>query len=563
MPQGNAFSILGHDCGGITEYAYVTGFDDTVDPAAGYPTGYIKLLTRCGGSGKGGGGGTTTYTAWTADTWDLTGTLLSYSRDTSGTPSVDPSFSATDPLTGNQIDNSPSPCPGTGGTGSTAYACLQWASSFTPRPRVTGVSPTLGPATGSTTVTISGDAFSAATAVYFGSNLASFTINSDTSITAISSADTSGTSPDTMDVTVVSPGGTSFTGSTDHFTYYAQPSITGVSPNSGPAGGGYYVTVTGTNFVGTTGVNAGDVATAFQVIDNGTLSVYIPASDSGPGDGMSITVITPGGTSPNTPADQFTYGGSTGGGCSGACVSIGDASILEGNTGTRSLSFPVTLSQPSNATVTLDYQTSDTTATGGPGPAAGVDYQTKTGTLTFALNTKTGLTPVEKWVTIPVYGDTLVEPDETLLVTLSNVSGSYNLGRAVGTGTIVNDDGITTGLTAGVGDGSIVVATSGSQSLKLPVTISQAAASTVTIDYTVTPTAGSMYSATAAGGGDYGGKTSGMLTFLAGATSKLITIPIWPKTSPTGNAGFTITLSNATGPASIIRTTGTGSILAG
>jgi hypothetical protein len=159
-------------------------------------------------------------------------------------------------------------------------------------------------------VTISGDGFTAATQVYFGTTpvpAGLFTINSDTSITASAPADTSGTSPDTLDVTVVSAGGTSFTSSSDQFTSYAQPTITGVSPNSGPPSGGYYVTVTGTNFVGTTSVNVGDTVTAFQVLDNDTLSVYIPGSDSGPGDSASITVTSPGGTSPNTSADQFTY----------------------------------------------------------------------------------------------------------------------------------------------------------------------------------------------------------------------------------------------------------------
>jgi hypothetical protein len=110
-----------------------------------------------------------------------------------------------------------------------------------------------------------------------------------------------------LDVTVVSPGGASFTNSGDQFTTYVQPSITGLSPNSGPAGGGYYVTVTGTSFIGTTSVNVGDTVTAFQVIDNSTLNVYIPGSDSGPGDSTSIKVTTPGGTSPSTPADHFTY----------------------------------------------------------------------------------------------------------------------------------------------------------------------------------------------------------------------------------------------------------------
>ena len=302
MPQGTAFSILGHDCGGIKEYAYVTGFDNTIDPAAGYPTGSINLSTHCGGSGKGGGPGTT-YTAWTSDTWDLTGALISYAP--SGIPTVSPSFSATDPLTGNQIFNSPSPCPGTGGTGSTAYACLQWASTFTPRPRVVAISPTFGPATGSTAVTIYGDGFTAATTVDFGGTSVPFTFVNDSTITATSPV----AAPGTVDVTVISPGGTSFTSTGDQFTAYGRPSVTGVKPNRGPITGDYTVTVIGTHFVGTTGVMAGDQAAGFQVVNDGTISVFLPPGDGGIGDQIDITVTSPGGTSPVTPADQFTYTG--------------------------------------------------------------------------------------------------------------------------------------------------------------------------------------------------------------------------------------------------------------
>ena len=302
VPQGTAFSVLKYDCGGIKELAYVTGFDDTFDPTAGYPTGYVYLTTTC----SAGKGSVFTVHSWTADTWDLTGALVSYSVAIPS-PSPPSPLSTTDPLTGNLIYDSASPCPGLGGTGSTAYACLQWASTFTPRPKVTGISPVIGPATGGTSVTISGDGLTAATAVDFGSTPAtSFTVNGDTSITAVSPPDTSGTSPDSLDVTVVSPGGTSFTSTSDQFTSYLQPTITGVSPTSGAVTGGYYVTVTGTNFIGTTSVDVGDVVTAFQVLDNTDLSVYMPGSDSGP-DSTTISVTTPGGTSPSTPADQFTY----------------------------------------------------------------------------------------------------------------------------------------------------------------------------------------------------------------------------------------------------------------
>jgi IPT/TIG domain len=304
MPQGTAFSILGHDCGGIKEDAYVTGFDDALDPAAGYPTGFVLLTTRCSTGGR--GGGTATFTAWTADTWDPTGALLSYS--VSSAPSVDPSFSATDPLTGNEIYNSAGACPGTGGTGSTAYACLQWADTFTPRPRVTGLATSVGPANGGTSVTISGDGFTAATDVDFGGTpAASVTVNSDSSITAVSPVDASGVSPDSVDVTVVSPGGTSFRGASDTFTSYARPAITGLHPNHGSVTGGYYVTVSGMNFVGTTGVTVGEASTSWLVVNNTTMSVYIPAGDAVAGDTASISMTSVGGTSPSTPADTFRY----------------------------------------------------------------------------------------------------------------------------------------------------------------------------------------------------------------------------------------------------------------
>ena len=56
-----------------------------------------------------------------------------------------------------------------------------------------------------------------------------------------------------MDVTVIAPGGTSAVTVLDHFTYVPPPTVTGVSPNTGPKTGGTSVTITGTGFaLGTT-----------------------------------------------------------------------------------------------------------------------------------------------------------------------------------------------------------------------------------------------------------------------------------------------------------------------
>jgi len=99
VPQGTAFSYLGHSCGGIQEQAYATGWD-----ASGYPTGVVYLSTRCGGSGRGGGYHTTTYAASIAVTWDFGGNVRSTAAIT-GTTTTNPTFSATD-ANGDQLYNS-------------------------------------------------------------------------------------------------------------------------------------------------------------------------------------------------------------------------------------------------------------------------------------------------------------------------------------------------------------------------------------------------------------------------------------------------------------------------
>jgi hypothetical protein len=83
-------------------------------------------------------------------------------------------------------------------------------------PVVTGVSPTSGPTTGGTAVTITGSNFTGATAVRFGTTAAtSFTVVNDTTITATSPAHAGGA----LNVTVTSPGGTSATGAANQFTF--------------------------------------------------------------------------------------------------------------------------------------------------------------------------------------------------------------------------------------------------------------------------------------------------------------------------------------------------------
>jgi len=284
LPQGNASSILGHSCGGIQETAYATGFSS----GGGYPVGAVYMSTRCGGSGRGGGYHTTTYSAWATVTWDFSGAVLS-DAELSSAPAVNATFSATDQF-GNTIYNQSN------------SAFLLLAPGFVPAPRVTSMSVTSGPAAGGTSVTIAGAAFSGATAVRFGAAPAArVTINSATSITAVSPRAAAGT----VDVTVTSAGGTSATSAADQFTFVAAPVVSAISPNRGSILGGTAVTITGAHLLDATAVRFGGTAAGFWVDDDTSITAYAPPGEST--EKVDVTVTTVGGTSARSAADRFAY----------------------------------------------------------------------------------------------------------------------------------------------------------------------------------------------------------------------------------------------------------------
>ncbi|WP_319432275.1 chitinase [Mycobacterium sp. RTGN5] len=113
-------------------------------------------------------------------------------------------------------------------------------------------------------------------------------------------------------------------------------------------------------------------------------------------------------------------------------VSIGNANKAEGNSGTSNMTFTVTLSKAATVPITVDYATSNGTAT------AGQDYTAATGTVTFAAGETT------KTIAVAVAGDATVEPTETFTVALSNATGA-TIVTASAIGTITNDDTATPG----------------------------------------------------------------------------------------------------------------------
>ena len=144
-----------------------------------------------------------------------------------------------------------------------------------------------------------GSGFTGATAVEFGPNPATnFTVDSDTMITA-----TSPGGEGAVDVTVTTPSGISPISPADHFTY--APTITSISPTSGPPTGGTVVEIVGASFLFSpaTAVDFGSTpAASFTIVsDNEILAVSPPGTDA-----VFITVTGPSGTSIST-ASLFTY----------------------------------------------------------------------------------------------------------------------------------------------------------------------------------------------------------------------------------------------------------------
>ena len=219
-------------------------------------------------------------------------------------------------------------------------------------------------------------------------------------------------------------------------------------------------------------------------------------------------------------------------------ISVGDAAVLEGDSGSRTIKFPVTLTQPATSTVTVHYAVTGVDATGATKAGPDVDFKARSGTLTFKPSLKTGNTPVVLYVAVTVYGDTSVEPDEQFHVTLTNPSNGSSLGRKEGTGTILNDD-VGSGISLGIGDASIVEGDSGTgRKLSFPVTLSSPSPSAVSVHYAVTGV-NATYGKTASSVADFAGKTSGTISFKLLASGKTavvmtISIPIWADTRRAG-----------------------------
>ncbi len=219
-------------------------------------------------------------------------------------------------------------------------------------------------------------------------------------------------------------------------------------------------------------------------------------------------------------------------------VSIADVSLNEGQSGTTTARFIVTLSAAATAPVTIVYATANGTAT------APSDYAATSGTLSFAAG------ETSKTIDVLITGDTTVEADETFLVRLTSATGA-TIATPQATGTIRNDDQPPPLLALSIGNTTISEGDSGTANMTFTVTLSQASTGTVTVKYATsdgTATAGSDYNA-----------ASGTLTFAPGVTSRTVTVAVRGDTLVEADETFRVLLSNASG-ATIASGTATGTI---
>jgi hypothetical protein len=206
-----------------------------------------------------------------------------------------------------------------------------------------------------------------------------------------------------------------------------------------------------------------------------------------------------------------------------AVVDIDEPTIMEGQSGTATLGFSVTLSHQASFPVTVDWSTSPGTATDG------VDYVGDSGTVTFLAYDTT------ETIFVTVNGDASYEQDETVRLDLTNAVGAP-IGDLQGIGTIANDDSAPI---LSVTNASIVEGNTGTSLLQFTVSLAGTSDVDASFDFA---TANAM----ATSGTDYVA-ASGTHTILAGATTGTVNVAVNGDLAYESNETLSLLLSNPLG----------------
>ncbi|MGH1493336.1 MAG: Calx-beta domain-containing protein, partial [Acidimicrobiales bacterium] len=204
-------------------------------------------------------------------------------------------------------------------------------------------------------------------------------------------------------------------------------------------------------------------------------------------------------------------------------VSVGDATIVEGDSGNTAVLVDLTLPYPTPATVSADVATSDGSAT-----TADNDYVAHTETVTFNPGDQT------KQVSIDIVGDSFIESDETFTLNLLSTTAGLSILDGIGEITITGDDANL----VSIGDATVAEGADGATpTVSVDVTLSEPAATA--IDVTVSSADGT---ATLADG-DYQ-SSSQVVSFAVSESTKSVTLTIVGDDEAEADEVFNAVLSN-------------------
>ena len=227
-------------------------------------------------------------------------------------------------------------------------------------------------------------------------------------------------------------------------------------------------------------------------------------------------------------------------------VSVGDVSIVEGNGGTTTYSFQVSVNPQESATlqntVTVNFATADGSAIS---TGANKDFTAQNGTRLFVPGGD-----LTQTVSIVVEGDARLENSEQFFLNLLSATGAA-IADSQGTGTITNDDSVR----ISIGDSALTEGNASTSNMNFAVTLE--GASDVPVTVVVNTVDG-----TAVAASDFTKITNQIITFAPGENSKTVSVAIvGDTTEETITKTFTVKLSAPTpAGATLLDDTGTGTI---
>jgi hypothetical protein len=214
----------------------------------------------------------------------------------------------------------------------------------------------------------------------------------------------------------------------------------------------------------------------------------------------------------------------------------GAASVIEGDSGSKTIAVQFKLSAASVQQITVPWNTVVPSSSFAPPATADVDFRTAAGTLTFAPG------ETSKSATVEVLGDTTPESDEVFGVSLGQPTNAQRLPslQHVAFVTIADDDGALVQPSAG----SVVEGDTGTSELRIPLSLTKPQDAPVTVQWRT------LFAPGASGDqaeppADYAAQ-SGSVTFAAGATSQPVVVTINGDTSIEPDEYLLVVLTTST-----------------